>query len=109
MIVCTGKTETIVGLLQILVQLKYTVLLVAYTKNAVDNILLRYKAMSNDFIRVGESSRFSQEKLKPYSVIEITKNAEDVDQLTEIYNSKVGTHLYTRKVKGILMDSIIIS
>ena len=96
----TGKTETIVGLLQILVQLKHTVLLVAYTKNAVDNILLRYKAISNDFMRVGESSRFCQAELKPYSVIEITKNAADVDQLTEIYNSKVSIHTHIRNVKG---------
>lgn len=42
----SGKTSTIVGLVQCLVKLGKSVLLTAYTNSAVDNMLLRLKEVS---------------------------------------------------------------
>ncbi|CAG7820035.1 unnamed protein product [Allacma fusca] len=95
----TGKTETIVGLLQILVKMNFTVLLVAYTNNAVDNILLKYKDVSPNFLRIGDGSRLAGDALRPFSTSELAKQTANLDILTLEYSSRpvVGSTLLSLK------------
>ena len=51
----TGKTTTIMKIVQILASMNKRVLLTAYTHTDVDNILLKLKQAGVDFIRLGNN------------------------------------------------------
>jgi len=60
-----------------------TVLLVAYTSIAVDNVLLRYKSISSNFIRLGSEAQIRPE-LKEFTASFQTKSVTNVDDLRTI-------------------------
>ena len=84
----SGKTETIVGLLQLLVQRGKTVLLVAYTSSAVDNIMLKYKAFSTNFIRMGKEF-YVRDELQPFSYHAAISGITNVDEMRLALNKPV--------------------
>ncbi|CAD6207928.1 GSCOCG00003186001-RA-CDS [Cotesia congregata] len=55
----TGKTQTLVALIRILVHLGHSVLITAHTHVAVDNILIKLQEKDNeiDFLRLGTKNR----------------------------------------------------
>ncbi|XP_017485181.1 PREDICTED: DNA replication ATP-dependent helicase/nuclease DNA2-like [Rhagoletis zephyria] len=91
----SGKTATIVALLQILVQLGFSVLVTTYTHVAVDNILLKLAKANvddpvyTDFLRVGSMKRIHSQ-LKEYSDSFRTKDyieKGDLASLESLYRS----------------------
>ncbi|KAG1656161.1 DNA replication ATP-dependent helicase/nuclease DNA2 [Nymphon striatum] len=84
----TGKTSTIVSLIQILQLVNQTVLVTAYTHSAVDNILLKLKQEGfTDFVRLGKFSRIHKE-IQPFSSETLTEKFTSVQELTKFYESK---------------------
>lgn len=81
----TGKTATIVALIQLAVRLGLSVLVTSHTHSAVDNVLLRLKGCV-DFLRLGASHKVHPE-LTPYGETGLTFSSPD--QLRDFYNSKV--------------------
>jgi hypothetical protein len=86
-----GKTTTIVGLIRLLVMRNKSVLVSAYTSNALDNILLGYKKYSERFIRIGSGGKLNEENLKEFSTNCIRSQAGSLENLTKLYDSKVCT------------------
>uniref|UniRef100_A0A914YQ13 DNA helicase n=1 Tax=Panagrolaimus superbus TaxID=310955 RepID=A0A914YQ13_9BILA len=85
----SGKTSTIVALVQCLVALEKTVLLTAYTNSAVDNMLLRLKEVlpSEMMLRIGGNYSTSRlEEIKP--LLLETKLAAFKDRKTMIEQAK---------------------
>lgn len=66
-----------------------SVLVTAYTSNALDNILLAYKKFSNDFLRIGSSGKLNEVLLNENSTNYLSETVETLDQLRELYDSKV--------------------
>lgn len=81
----SGKTATIVSLIRALVQSKKTVLVVSYTGTALENILVRYKAHGEDFVKISTSGR-ADSKFSGLTTKEISKTVSRIDQLKEAYN-----------------------
>ena len=74
----TGKTQTLVALVQLFLLLNKTVLITCHTHSAVDNILVRLLAKKVKFLRLGSVSRinpalkdFSETNGKIYSLKEL--------------------------------------
>ncbi|KAK0074927.1 hypothetical protein PV326_012052, partial [Microctonus aethiopoides] len=53
----TGKTQTLVALIEMLSYLGHSVLITAHTHNAVDNVLLKLQDKKIDFLRLGSKTR----------------------------------------------------
>ena len=82
----TGKTTLIVALVRLLVSMKKTVLLTAYTHSALDNILLKILAYGDEnLLRIGKISRVHP-SVRQFSVDAITKS-KNVDELRKRYES----------------------
>lgn len=86
----SGKTQTIVALLQTLVQLGFSVLVTAYTHAAVDNILLKLvkanvdqPTQNTDFLRIGSTRRIDSQ-LETYSDSVRTKEWIEKGNLTSL-------------------------
>ncbi|KAK7086652.1 Tripartite DNA replication factor [Halocaridina rubra] len=84
----TGKTSTIVALVQLMLALGYSVLLTSYTHSAVDNILLKLKSCEVDFLRLGKTSRIHPD-IKEYSDERLTSVFRDVKSLADFYDDKL--------------------
>ncbi|XP_052810717.1 DNA replication ATP-dependent helicase/nuclease DNA2-like [Mya arenaria] len=80
----TGKTSTIVALVQVLHTLGLSVLLTSYTHSAVDNILIKLKQEGMDFLRVGRVSKIHPE-IKPYTVDRKLAGCTGVNELENMY------------------------
>ncbi|XP_064087433.1 DNA replication ATP-dependent helicase/nuclease DNA2-like [Macrobrachium nipponense] len=78
----TGKTSTIVALVELMVALGHSVLLTSYTHSAVDNILLKLKSLNIDFLRLGRIARIHPD-LTSYADEVIIKDFKDVASLSE--------------------------
>lgn len=76
-----------------------SVLVSAYTSNALDNILLGYKKYSTDFVRIGTGGKLNEEALKQYSTNSLRSNLETVDELRRLYDNKVKLVFYNPNVK----------
>lgn len=63
-----------------------TVLVSAYTSNALDNILLGYKKHSSNFLRIGSSGHL---ELENYCTNYLRDTVETTDQLKALYDSAV--------------------
>ena len=62
----SGKTTAIVSLIKILAKMKQRVLLVNFTNQAIDNVLIRLKDSGfTDFIRVTNNPSSVDELLRP--------------------------------------------
>ncbi|XP_076757280.1 DNA replication helicase/nuclease 2 [Xylocopa sonorina] len=89
----TGKTQTLVALIQLLHETRHTVLITAHTNSAVDNILLKLLDKGIDFLRLGSSVHSS---LKYKSEGHVTSHCCTPDDLEAVYLSKniVGVTCY---------------
>ncbi|XP_031846544.2 DNA replication helicase/nuclease 2 isoform X2 [Nomia melanderi] len=89
----TGKTQTLVALIQLLHATGHSVLITAHTNSAVDNILLRLLNKGIDFLRLGSSIYSS---LKHASETYATANCDSPESLEKVYSSKnvVGVTCY---------------
>ncbi|PNF13913.1 hypothetical protein B7P43_G09862 [Cryptotermes secundus] len=88
----TGKTATIVSLVELLVKLGQSVLVTSHTHTAVDNVLLKLAARNVDLLRLGSSSRIHPQ-LQVKSEGDLISNCVSPTQMEALYNSKpvVGT------------------
>ncbi|RZC34552.1 DNA replication ATP-dependent helicase/nuclease DNA2 [Asbolus verrucosus] len=82
----TGKTATIVALVQLLLELNKTVLITSHTHSAIDNICIRLQKYGIEFLRLGSESRIDK-NLKSRSEASLTKGCTTPEQLQETYNS----------------------
>lgn len=84
----TGKTQTLVALIELLVKLDKSVLVTANTNTAVDNILLKLLERKVDFIRFGSSARTHSGILHMLDE-NVTAHCESPESLHTVYCSKV--------------------
>ncbi|XP_018569495.1 DNA replication ATP-dependent helicase/nuclease DNA2 [Anoplophora glabripennis] len=82
----TGKTATIVALIQLLVELGKSVLITSHTHSAVDNVCTRLVSYGVKLLRLGSESRIHP-SLKDHSEYWLTKDCTTPEQLAEVYNS----------------------
>ncbi|XP_011497462.1 PREDICTED: DNA replication ATP-dependent helicase/nuclease DNA2 [Ceratosolen solmsi marchali] len=83
----TGKTETIVAIIELFVRLNKSVLVTAHTNNAVDNILLKLLERKIDFVRFGSSNKINPALIHMLDD-NITENCNSPEDLHNVYCSK---------------------
>lgn len=81
----TGKTQTLIALIEILHKIGHSILITAHTNSAVDNILLKLLDKNIDFLRLGSSVHPS---LKYKSEEYVTSNCHSPESLEAIYSNK---------------------
>lgn len=81
----TGKTQTLVALIQLLMVMNKSVLITSHTNSAVDNILLRLKERGIKFMRLGSAARIHQ-SLREYQESSLVAKCRTVDELEEVYS-----------------------
>ncbi|KAJ8924803.1 hypothetical protein NQ315_000957 [Exocentrus adspersus] len=82
----TGKTATVVALIQLLVELGKSVLITSHTHSAVDNVCLRLVTYGVKVLRLGSETRIHP-SLKEYSEYTLTKDCTTPEQFEAVYNS----------------------
>ncbi|CAG9854946.1 unnamed protein product [Phyllotreta striolata] len=82
----TGKTATIVGLIQLLIELDKTVLITSHTHSAVDNVCLKLLKRGVKFMRLGADSKIHKDVLQ-YSEHNLTKHCSTPEEYEAAYNS----------------------
>ncbi|XP_072401459.1 DNA replication ATP-dependent helicase/nuclease DNA2 [Diabrotica undecimpunctata] len=82
----TGKTATIVALIQLLYELGKTILITSHTNSAVDNVCLKLLKYGVKFIRLGSESKIHKD-LHEYSEHNLTKNCTTSSDYETVYNS----------------------
>ncbi|XP_066591181.1 DNA replication ATP-dependent helicase/nuclease DNA2 isoform X2 [Prorops nasuta] len=101
----TGKTETIIALIEVLKSMGQSILITAHTHSAVDNVLLKLLNNNIDFLRLGSSSACSQEMTGKYEE-SLIASCDTPEKLNEAYMSKnivgmtcqgCGTHVLLQK------------
>lgn len=80
----TGKTQTLVALIQLLIMMKKSILITSHTNSAVDNILLRLKNRKIKFMRLGSVSRINSE-LSDYTETSLVSKCKSPEELAAIY------------------------
>lgn len=83
----TGKTQTLVALIQLLMIMKKSVVITSHTNSAVDNILLRLMDRGISFMRLGSATRIHP-LLLHYRESELVANCKTVEDLEQIYNKQ---------------------
>jgi len=91
----TGKTQTLVALIELLQELGSSVLITAHTHSAVDNVLLKLLERNIDFLRLGSTKqihRLLRCKSEEYAIA----SCDSPEDLETLYNSKriVGVTCY---------------
>lgn len=91
----TGKTQTVVVLIELLLKLGLTVLIAAHTHSAVDNVLLKLLDRDIDFLRLGATKQVHPLltcKTEEYA----TRCCDTPESLEALYNDKrvVGVTCY---------------
>ena len=82
----SGKTEIIVHLVKMFAEMGKTVVIVAHTNQAVDNILLKLLNHNIRFMRIGNVSRMN-EAIRLHSEDALTENCESTHELEQLYSS----------------------
>ncbi|KAG5878691.1 hypothetical protein JTB14_029759 [Gonioctena quinquepunctata] len=82
----TGKTATIVALIQLLYELDKSVLITSHTHSAVDNVCIKLLNYGIKLLRLGSESKMHS-KLKEYSEHNLTKHCTTPKEFEEVYNS----------------------
>ena len=82
----SGKTETIVHLIKILVKMNKTVVITAHTNQAVDHILVKLVKHGINFMRIGNLSRIDPDLIS-YSEDYQLSNCTSTYQMKQIYSS----------------------
>lgn len=83
----TGKTATMVALVQLLVRAGLSVLVTSHTHSAVDNLLLRLKKEGLKFLRLGADERIHPQ-LHPFSENYLTKECRTPEELDQVFTSQ---------------------
>lgn len=91
----TGKTQTLVALIELLLELGSSVLITAHTHSAVDNVLLKLLERNIDFLRLGSTKQIHPLltcKSEGYAIA----SCDSPEDLETLYNSKriVGVTCY---------------
>lgn len=91
----TGKTQTLVALIELLLELGSSVLVTAHTHSAVDNVLLKLLERNIDFLRLGSTKQIHPLltcKSEEYAIA----SCDSPEDLETFYNSKriVGVTCY---------------
>ncbi len=84
----TGKTQTLVALIQLLIILKKKILITSHTHSAVDNILLRLHERKIKFFRLGSTSRIHP-SLREFSEHALTSKCKTPEELEKVYGEHV--------------------
>lgn len=84
----TGKTQTLVVLIELLVKLGKSVLVTAHTNSAVDNIFLKLMKKGVDFLRLGSMAK-THPDLHPKCDLPATKHCKTPESLHAAYCSRV--------------------
>lgn len=83
----TGKTQTLVALIELLQELGSSVLITAHTHSAVDNVLLKLLERNIDFLRLG-STKLIHPLLTCKSEEYAIESCDSLEDLEALYNSK---------------------
>lgn len=86
----TGKTQTIVAIVNLLVMMGKSVLITSHTHSAVDNVLLRLLKENLQFMRLADPSRVPLE-IKNYCECVLTIDCKTPEELSKVYNTYVCT------------------
>ncbi|XP_011696156.1 PREDICTED: DNA replication ATP-dependent helicase/nuclease DNA2 isoform X2 [Wasmannia auropunctata] len=91
----TGKTQTLVALIELLLELGSSVLITAHTHSAVDNVLLKLLERDIDFLRLGSTKQIHPLltcKSEEYAIA----SCDTPEDLETLYNGKriVGVTCY---------------
>ncbi|CAG9808331.1 unnamed protein product [Chironomus riparius] len=81
----TGKTQTLVNLIHLLMVMKKSIIITSHTNSAVDNILLRLKERRIKFLRLGSVSRIHKD-LHDYCEATLIEKCHSVEDLKELYS-----------------------
>lgn len=82
----TGKTATIVALIQLLIELKKTVVITSHTHSAVDTVCIKLINFGVSFMRLGNEAKIHP-GLKKYSEYSFIKDCKTPEDLAAVYNS----------------------
>lgn len=81
----TGKTQTLIQLIQLLMVMKKSILITSHTNSAVDNILLRLMERGINFMRLGSATRVHP-SLRNHLESSLVAGCKSVDELEKVYN-----------------------
>lgn len=84
----TGKTQTVIALIRLLVAMNKSILITSNTHSAVDNVLRRLLPYNIKFMRLGSTSRIDP-VLKDFSEASLTENCSTPEELAAVYISYV--------------------
>ncbi|XP_050307742.1 DNA replication ATP-dependent helicase/nuclease DNA2 isoform X4 [Anthonomus grandis grandis] len=82
----TGKTATIVALIQLLVEIGKSVLITSHTHSAVDTVCLKLISFGVKFMRLGSEAKMNPD-IRAYSEYYLTKDCHSPEALETVYNS----------------------
>lgn len=84
----TGKTETIVAIINALYKQGKSVIITSHTHSAIDNILLRLQNTELEFLRIGKISRV-REEIREFSEPFVTKDCKSPAEFESVYSKYV--------------------
>lgn len=87
----SGKTSTIVALIQLLFELNKNILITSHTHSAVDNVCNKLLEHNIKVLRLGSESKIDP-KLQEYSEHRRTRHCKTPEELEKIYNDAVSRH-----------------
>lgn len=82
----TGKTQTVVALIKLMVSLNKSVLITSHTHSAVDNVLVKLHNEGTDFLRLGSTKRIHPTILHK-SEEHLTSKCFKVEDIKHLYDS----------------------
>lgn len=89
MLLFSGKTSTIVALIQLLVELNQSVIITSHTHSAVDNMCLRLlKYGVQGILRLGDFSKIHKDLVNNTERV-VTKNCKTPEELEKCYSDAV--------------------
>lgn len=84
----TGKTQTIIAIVSLLVMMGKSVLITSHTHSAVDNVLLRLLKENLSFLRLADPSRVPEE-IRNYCECVLTIDCKTPEDLSQVYDTYV--------------------
>jgi len=84
----TGKTSTVVALIQLLVLMGRSVLVTSHTHSAVDNLLLLLHKNKIDFLRLGSKTRIHPDLCGKCDEV-VSQRCDTPEKLSKLYNQVV--------------------
>lgn len=84
----TGKTQTIIAIVSLLVMMGKSVLITSHTHSAVDNVLLRLLKENLSFLRLADPSRVPEE-IRKYCECVLTIDCKTPEDLSQVYDTYV--------------------